>query len=55
MQAAKKLLEVCTKLRELGHPEYLSNEIKYTLHCSFSQEEADEMVRREKGDCISIV
>jgi len=44
LQTAKKLLDLFTKLRELGHPEFLQKDVKYCLHCTFTQEQADEMV-----------
>jgi len=44
LQTAKKLLDLFTKLRELGHPEFLQKDVEYSLHCTFTQEEADEMV-----------
>ena len=37
-------MDVYTKLRELGHPDFLQENVKYDLHCTFTQEEADEMV-----------
>ena len=43
-QTSKKLVEYYSKLRELGHPEYLGPTVGHTLRCSFTQEEADEAV-----------
>ena len=46
LQTAKKLVEYYSKLRELGHPEYLGagTVVMYTLKCSSTQDEADDMV-----------
>ena len=34
-----------SKLRELGHPEYLRKTLTQVLRCRLSQEEADQKVR----------
>lgn len=43
-QTAKKLVEYYSKLRELGHPDYLGAMVMHNLQCSSTQDEADEMV-----------
>ena len=44
IQTAKKLLGLYSKLRELGHPDYLQRMVPHELKCSVTQDEADEMV-----------
>jgi len=43
-QTAKKLMGSYSKLRELGHPEYLRKTLTQVLPCRLSQEEADQKV-----------
>ena len=51
LQTAKKLLDLYSRLRELGHPSYLDGVLEQMLSCKFTPEEANEKVGFKIGRC----